>query len=80
MTELVGIRQVLTVPCYQKLALVVRGQGEVKRIERGIGGHEPVLDVRFDDFRHRRRDLEQRKLLGKSKGNNILDSSGQKVP
>jgi hypothetical protein len=57
-TELVGIRQVLTVPYYQKLALVVRGQGEVKRIEGPIGGHEPVLDVRFDDLRYRRRDLE----------------------
>src|SRR6185295_3294197 len=68
MAVLVGIRQVLTVPCYQKLTLVVRGQGQVERVEGRIGGHEPVLDVRFDDLRHRRRDFEQRELLGQHKG------------
>src|SRR4051794_37384539 len=58
----------LTIPCYQKLALVVRGQGEVKCVEGRVCGHEPMLDVRLDDLRHRRSDLEQRELLGQRKG------------
>ena len=39
----------------------------MKRIEGRIGGHEPMLDVRFDDLCRRRRNLEQRKLLGQRK-------------
>lgn len=37
-------------------------------IEGGIGRHEPVPDVRFNDLRHRRCDFEQRKLLGQREG------------
>ena len=47
---------------------MVRGHSKVKRIERGVRGHEPVLDVSVDDLRHRWSDLEQRQFLGQRKG------------
>nr|VFJ64651.1 MAG: hypothetical protein BECKFW1821B_GA0114236_10966 [Candidatus Kentron sp. FW] len=49
MTKFVSIRQVATVPGYQKITFVKRRNGKMERISRRIVWHDTMRDVsRYD--------------------------------
>lgn len=62
MAELVRVRQVLTVPCYQKIALVERRNRQMKRITCWIFWHNLMRDVCLHNVSDGLADLEERKV------------------
>jgi len=46
MAEFVGVRQVPTIPCYQKIAFMERRDCKMEGITRRIAGHDMMQDVR----------------------------------
>ena len=49
-SELIGVGKVPTIPGYQKVALVIRGKGQVQRITTRISRHQFVPDIPLDDL------------------------------
>src|SRR5436305_5660990 len=50
MPKLIGVCKMATVPGQQEIALVVRRQGQVKRVTNGIIGHHMILYIDLNNI------------------------------
>lgn len=66
MSELVGVGKVPTIPGYQKVALVIRGKGQVQRITTRISRHQFVPDIPLDDLNNGQLDGEEWQITNES--------------